>query len=63
MTAVALDPNNNLYPLAYFVVGSETREACEYVLELLVDDLNIERFDKITFISEKQKGLILAFRI
>lgn len=29
LTAVSIDPNNNLYPLAYAVVSGKTRESWE----------------------------------
>ncbi|KAK4407317.1 Eukaryotic translation initiation factor 3 subunit I [Sesamum angolense] len=61
LTAVSIDLNNNLYPLAYAVVSGETREAWQWFLELLKDDLHVVRDDVYTFISDKQKGLILAF--
>ncbi|KAL0325119.1 UNVERIFIED_CONTAM: hypothetical protein Sradi_5081200 [Sesamum radiatum] len=61
LTAVSIDPNNNLYPLAYAIVSGETREAWERFLGLLKSDLNMVREDAYTFISDKQKGLIPAF--
>ncbi|KAK4390303.1 hypothetical protein Sango_2093600 [Sesamum angolense] len=61
LTAVSIDPNNNLYPLAYAIVSGETREAWEWFLGLLKSDLNMVREDAYTFISDKQKGLIPAF--
>ncbi|KAL0448180.1 UNVERIFIED_CONTAM: hypothetical protein Slati_1945900, partial [Sesamum latifolium] len=56
LTAVSIDPNNNLNPLAYAVVSGETREAWQWFLELLKDDLHIVMDDTYTFISDKQKG-------
>ncbi|KAL0464481.1 UNVERIFIED_CONTAM: hypothetical protein Slati_0335700 [Sesamum latifolium] len=61
LSVVSIDPNNNLYPLAYAVVSGETREAWQWFLELLRNDLHIVRDDTFTFISDKQKGLIPAF--
>ncbi|KAL3846311.1 hypothetical protein ACJIZ3_003714 [Penstemon smallii] len=61
ITAVSVDPNNCLYPIAYAVVWSETKSAWEWFLELLKEDLMIERDDCYTFMSDKQKGLIPAF--
>ncbi|KAL0368339.1 UNVERIFIED_CONTAM: hypothetical protein Scaly_1052800 [Sesamum calycinum] len=61
LSAVSIDPKNNLYPLAYVVVSGETREAWQWFLELLKDDLHVVRDDVYTFISDKQKGLIPAF--
>ncbi|XP_011072625.1 uncharacterized protein LOC105157827 [Sesamum indicum] len=60
LTAISIDPNNNLY-LAYAVVSGETREAWQWFFELLKDNLHIVRDDTYTFISDKQKGLIPAF--
>ncbi|KAK4383755.1 hypothetical protein Sango_2746100 [Sesamum angolense] len=42
LTAVSIDPNNNLYHLAYVVVLEETRESCQWFLELLKGDLNVQ---------------------
>ncbi|KAK4390501.1 hypothetical protein Sango_2113400 [Sesamum angolense] len=61
LTAVGIDPNNCLYPIAYAVVGSETKQSWEWFLMLLKEDLHILRNDIYTFISDKQKGLLPAF--
>ncbi|KAL0303085.1 UNVERIFIED_CONTAM: hypothetical protein Sradi_6176600 [Sesamum radiatum] len=62
LTAVGVDPNNNLYPIAYAVVQKETRDTWEWFLTILKQDLNIVRDDEFTFMSDKQKGLIQAFQ-
>ncbi|KAL3833744.1 hypothetical protein ACJIZ3_008480 [Penstemon smallii] len=49
LTAVGIDGNNNMYPIAYAVF-----------IELLIDDLNIQNSYAYTIISDKQKGLIRA---
>ncbi|KAL0362027.1 UNVERIFIED_CONTAM: hypothetical protein Scaly_1157900 [Sesamum calycinum] len=61
LTAVGIDPNNDSFPIAYAVVGGETRETWEWFLTLLRNDLNIHRDSDYTFMSDKQKGLIPAF--
>ncbi|KAL0305556.1 UNVERIFIED_CONTAM: hypothetical protein Sradi_5972900 [Sesamum radiatum] len=61
LTAVGVDPNNNLFPIAYAVVSKECRETWEWFLILLKHDLDIVRQDEYTFMSDKQKGLIQAF--
>ncbi|KAH6825752.1 hypothetical protein C2S53_006858 [Perilla frutescens var. hirtella] len=43
------------------VVSSENKEACEWFLQLVKDDLMTEREDVYTFMSDKKKGLIGAF--
>ncbi|KAK4391534.1 hypothetical protein Sango_1931200 [Sesamum angolense] len=62
LTAVGIDPNNCLYPIAYAVVGSETKQSWEWFLMLLKKDLHILRNGIYTFISDKQKGLLPALR-
>ncbi|KAL8554989.1 hypothetical protein ACS0TY_002973 [Phlomoides rotata] len=59
LTAVGVDGNNNLYPLAYAVVDKENGEIWEWFLSVLKADLNLKN-DEITFMSDKQKGLIQA---
>ncbi|KAG8377755.1 hypothetical protein BUALT_Bualt08G0066000 [Buddleja alternifolia] len=61
LTCVFVDPNNCLYPIAYAVVTGETKNSWEWFLRLLKEDLNIEMDDTITFVNDKQKGLLLAF--
>ncbi|KAL0302812.1 UNVERIFIED_CONTAM: hypothetical protein Sangu_3076200 [Sesamum angustifolium] len=61
LTVVSNDPNNQLFPLAYAVVGSESKQSWEWFLINLKEDLCIKRDDVYTFISDKQKGLIPAF--
>ncbi|XP_076943352.1 uncharacterized protein LOC143613561 [Bidens hawaiensis] len=60
LTAVALDPNNGYYPVAYAVVEAETLNSWEWFLECLGDDLDINNRSKFTFMSDRQKGLIQA---
>ncbi|KAK4395832.1 hypothetical protein Sango_1737500 [Sesamum angolense] len=53
LTAVSIDPNNNLYPLAYTVVSGETRESWEWFLKLLKGDLNVVRQEKDSTTSKQ----------
>ncbi|XP_019200077.1 PREDICTED: uncharacterized protein LOC109193680 [Ipomoea nil] len=63
LTAVTVDANDSIFPLAYAIVEGEKRESWTWFLMLLKDDLeispNVE--DEYCFISDKQKGLIQAF--
>ncbi|XP_049399742.1 uncharacterized protein LOC125863780 [Solanum stenotomum] len=61
LTAVGLDPNNNIYPIAYAVVEKENRESWAWFLDHLKLDLEIDDGAHWTFMSDKQKGLIEAF--
>lgn len=53
LTAVSVDPNNTLYPIAYSIVSKECRETWEWFLLLLKSDLQIVQPEKYTFISDK----------
>ncbi|KAK8636569.1 hypothetical protein V6N13_124314 [Hibiscus sabdariffa] len=57
---VGVDANDNLYPIAYAVVEAENQSAWYWFLSLLATDLEIESNHNITFISDKQKGLMEA---
>ncbi|KAL6508652.1 hypothetical protein OROGR_023363 [Orobanche gracilis] len=61
LTAVGVDPNNSLYPIAYAVVEKEKTDTWKWFLEYLQEDLDIpEHATNFTFMSDKQKGLINA---
>ncbi|GJY90366.1 mutator type transposase [Tanacetum coccineum] len=60
LTVVGVDPNNRIYPLAYAVVESKTKDSWLWFLDCLGDDLELFRNSNITFISYRQKGLIPA---
>ncbi|XP_051143934.1 uncharacterized protein LOC127260266 [Andrographis paniculata] len=61
LTAVGIDPNNNLFPIAFAVVSRENGETWRWFLTLLKKDLRIGGDKQVTFMSDKQKGLIQAF--
>ncbi|KAL3632957.1 hypothetical protein CASFOL_025941 [Castilleja foliolosa] len=61
LTAVGIDPNNNMFPIAWAVVEAENKDAWEWFLNLLKNDIGIVNADCWTFMSDKQKGLIPAF--
>ncbi|XP_025647251.1 uncharacterized protein [Arachis hypogaea] len=60
LTAVGQDANNQIFPIAYAVVDSETRDNWRWFLELLHHDLKNYRVHGWNFMSDQQKGLILA---
>jgi hypothetical protein len=62
LTAIGVDPNNQMYPVAYALVESECRETWLWFLELLGVDLEINNSHGIVWITDKQKGLIDAIR-
>lgn len=61
LTAVGLDPNNNIFPISYALVEGETKDSWMWFLRLLDNDIGFENQEGWTFMSDKQKGLIPAF--
>ncbi|GJS89289.1 mutator type transposase [Tanacetum coccineum] len=55
LIAVGVDPNNGIYPLAYVVVESESKDSWKWFLDCLGDDLELFRNSNFTFISDRQK--------
>nr|KAJ0187838.1 hypothetical protein LSAT_V11C900459490 [Lactuca sativa] len=60
LTVVGLDSNNGIYPVAYAVVETESTSSWTWFLELLGEDLDLGANSNFTFISDRQKGIILA---
>ncbi|XP_076900040.1 protein FAR1-RELATED SEQUENCE 6-like [Bidens hawaiensis] len=58
LTAVGLDSNNGIYPVAYALVEAETKDSWIWFLECLGDDLDLYANSNFTFISDRQKGII-----
>ncbi|GJW41367.1 mutator type transposase [Tanacetum coccineum] len=62
LTAVSVDANNGIYPVAYGIVESESKESWTWFLSCLGDDLNLEANSNFTFITDRQKGLLPALK-
>ncbi|KAK1563271.1 hypothetical protein Q3G72_025243 [Acer saccharum] len=60
LTAIGVDPNNQMYPVAYALVESECKDTWCWFLELLGADLELNNSYGIVWITDKQKGLIDA---
>nr|XP_043630317.1 uncharacterized protein LOC122601637 [Erigeron canadensis] len=60
LTAVGVDPNNGIYPLAYVVVEAETFDSWRWFLVCLGEDLDLYPNSNFTFMSDRQKGLVPA---
>nr|GEW07338.1 hypothetical protein [Tanacetum cinerariifolium] len=60
LTAVGINPNNGIYPLTYGIVEIESRESWTWFLECLKDDLDLQDNSNLTFITDRQKGIIPA---
>ncbi|KAL3509959.1 hypothetical protein ACH5RR_029360 [Cinchona calisaya] len=57
LTAVGIDPNDCIYPIAYAVVEIENKNSWRWFIEHLKYDLEIYDQQSWTFISDRQKGL------
>lgn len=55
LSAVGVDPNDCMYPIAYAVVEIESKETWTWFLEHLAMDLEIQQSSKWTFMSDRQK--------
>ncbi|KAM3235012.1 putative protein isoform X1 [Capsicum annuum] len=63
LSAVAIDPNDCIFPIAYAVIAqNESKETWSWFLEILGEDLEIRYNHHITFMSDRQKGLIDAVK-
>ncbi|XP_019153866.1 PREDICTED: uncharacterized protein LOC109150412 [Ipomoea nil] len=61
LSAIGLDGDNSLFPVAFAIVEGELKETWSWFLDLLDSDLNISNNPGAwTIISDKQKGLIPA---
>lgn len=60
LSAVGVDPNDCIFPIAYAVVETESTETWSWFLQLLASDLGIGNNKDWTFMSDRQKGLINA---
>ncbi|KAL4575660.1 hypothetical protein LXL04_022511 [Taraxacum kok-saghyz] len=57
LTAVGVDSNNGIYPLAYAVVESENTSSWKWFLECLGEDLELYSNSNFTFVTDRQNGL------
>ncbi|KAK8540585.1 hypothetical protein V6N13_027104 [Hibiscus sabdariffa] len=60
LSAVGLDANDCVYPLAYAIVESENRSSWTWFLQILETDMELTNSNHYTFMSDKQKGLVDA---
>ena len=58
LSAIAIDPNDCMFPVAWAVVLTESRQTWSWFLQLLMIDLEINNSFGITFMSDRQKVCI-----
>ncbi|XP_060974157.1 uncharacterized protein LOC115695238 [Cannabis sativa] len=57
LVAIGIDANNSMFPIAFAVTEKENIDSWTWFAELLKEDLDMEDTAKLTFTSDKQKGL------
>ena len=60
LTAVGIDPNDCIFPIAMGLVEVECTSSWEWFLTTLRDDLNITNTSPFTIMSDKQKVFMLV---
>ncbi|KAH9623644.1 hypothetical protein KSS87_021988 [Heliosperma pusillum] len=63
LVAVGKDENNNIFPVAWAVVEVENTDSWRWFLEMLANDVCKPEGEGMTFMSDRQKGLIDALRM
>ncbi|XP_074276995.1 uncharacterized protein LOC141600650 [Silene latifolia] len=58
LVAVGKDVNNNIFSIAWAVVEVENTDSWKWFLELLAIDLGHDEGLRLTFMSDRQKGLV-----
>ncbi|XP_039139366.1 uncharacterized protein LOC120276748 isoform X2 [Dioscorea cayenensis subsp. rotundata] len=56
LTAVGIDANDCIYPIAWAVVNKENKENWTWFLQLLAQDLGIVDSHKWAFMTDRQKS-------
>ena len=62
LTAIGIDANNGMFPIAFAVVEAECKNSWEWFLGFLKEDVHITNSLHWTFITDKQKGLTEALK-
>ncbi|CAE6224026.1 unnamed protein product [Arabidopsis arenosa] len=62
LTAVGHDANNQIYPIAWAVVQSETADNWHWFVKQIKKDLGLEDGSRFVIISDRSKGLLSAVK-
>ncbi|KAK9293352.1 hypothetical protein L1049_021344 [Liquidambar formosana] len=63
LSAVGRDGNNQMFPLAMAVVEAEIKHSWHWFMTNLLQALDCQDYTGITFISDRQKGLVDTFAV
>ncbi|KAK9184652.1 hypothetical protein WN943_025003 [Citrus x changshan-huyou] len=63
LSAVSLDANNGIFPLAFCICEVECKDSWLWFLGLLKEHMNIQNEMALTIMSDRQKGLIQAIQV
>ncbi|GMJ12330.1 hypothetical protein HRI_004902200 [Hibiscus trionum] len=58
LSAVGMDAEDNLYPISFTIVEAETESSWCWFMEILKTDLELNNSHHLTFMTDKQKGLM-----
>ncbi|KAK8697017.1 hypothetical protein V6N13_113181 [Hibiscus sabdariffa] len=58
LVAVGIDANDCIYPIAFAVVDSENHSSWCWFLEILTEDLELTNSHYVSFMTDRQKGLV-----
>ncbi|XP_022857525.1 uncharacterized protein LOC111378538 [Olea europaea var. sylvestris] len=58
LAAIGVDANDSIYLIAYAIVEKENTSSWRWFLMLLAEDLSIENWVSVTFMSDREKGLV-----
>ncbi|KAL5784528.1 hypothetical protein ACOSQ2_006920 [Xanthoceras sorbifolium] len=63
MSAIGIDANNGVFPVAWCVAEGESKQSWGWFLELLHLHLELDESRRLTFISDRQKGVLDAVEL
>ncbi|KAH9648644.1 SWIM-type domain-containing protein [Citrus sinensis] len=63
LSAVSIDPNNGIYPLAMCVVESENTNSWVYFMNKLYEQIGCNNGSGLCFMSDRQRGILNALEI
>ncbi|XP_070043552.1 uncharacterized protein [Nicotiana tomentosiformis] len=62
MVAIAKDGNNQIFPIAWVIVGTEKKDTQRWFMRILQDDLQLGDGTQVTIISDMQKAWLVSLK-